>query len=155
MESEMIEQLRAEYNRLLETDVNEALPLIRQAAHWGDLESQKLACDIYNEGRLVTKDEKLAREYARLAALNGDVSSMVMLADALAAEKDYVSAVYFLRKAADANYSPALDRLAMAALTGKGMEKDPKLAKELIDKADSDDETVSRHKKMIDLANNK
>lgn len=48
MEQELLNDVIREYRQLMEAgDLPAALPLIRQAAHWGDLESQILAADLY------------------------------------------------------------------------------------------------------------
>lgn len=140
----IIEDLRKEYKRLMETDLQAALPLIRQAAHWGDVESQVLAADL-------CPDKELARQYTRLAALNGDAPSMVRLAEHLFSRHEDTAAFHFLKKAADAGYGPACDKLSMCYLQGKRTQKDLQQAQKYNKLADQNDPAVLRHAKLIDL----
>lgn len=141
----IIEDLRQEYERLLKTDVQAALPLVRQAAHWGDLPSQILAADLCKD------DPELSRQYTRLAALNGHAPSMVRLADWLESQNDAAAAFYFLKKAADAGYEPAFDKLSLCYLQGRGTKKDLQQARCWNEKADQSDPTVIRHRRLIQL----
>ena len=70
MEQDIVNDVVREYRELLDKgDLPAALPLIRQAAHWGDVSSQILAAKLYTE---TVPDPAEALEYTRLAALNGD-----------------------------------------------------------------------------------
>lgn len=148
-ENRTITEVRQEYERLLETDMQTALPLIRQAAHWGDLHSQILAADIYEN---VLPDKDQARQYTRLAALNGHAPSMMRLAAMQTSDKD---ALYFLKKAADAGYKPACDKLSLCYVQGKGTPKDLAMARQYNERADQNDPDVIRHKRLIELLTNK
>lgn len=126
MEQDILNDVIREYKQLLEADnLAAALPLIRQAAHWGDLESQILAARIYTEK---VPDKAEAYEYTRLAALNGNAASMLSLGQMLRKRQDFDSAFYFIRKAALAGDTNACEPLAAMYMMGQGTPKDLKQA---------------------------
>ena len=159
MDERIVKETKAEAARLLEQgQIQTALPLIRQAAHWGDLDSQLLAVDLYlHELYGMPKNPFAAAEYVRLAALNGDVHSMFELADMSARgygmEKDEVKAFYFMNKAAGLGEAAAFDPLGMMYLTGKGTEKNLQKAIFWLNKAlkkEPENETVPKHLYLAD-----
>ena len=141
MDQEVLHDLKAEISRLLESDQTaDALPLLKQAANWGDLESQKtLMAMFWEKERGVGYDPKSGYEYARLGAMNGDPKAMYVVAmmnrDGVGCPKNMEQAFYFMKKAAQAEYPLAYDGLAMLYLNGKGVAKDPLAALDWIRKA--------------------
>lgn len=141
MEEELKIQLKEQIHALLdEGRVNDALPMIRQAAHWGDLKMQELACAMLLHGKYgVMINRPVGLEYARMAALNGSNQGMVDLAALLLegnpVEKDEKAAIHFLQKAASDGYAPAMDRLGMMFMQGRGVHKSYKTAAEWFKKA--------------------
>ncbi|WP_300913620.1 tetratricopeptide repeat protein [Faecalibaculum rodentium] len=127
MEQELLNDVIREYRQLLEAgDLPAALPLIRQAAHWGDLESQILAADLYMN---TLQDPAQALEYTRLAALNGDTESMLNLGVMLRERREFDKAFYFIQKAAMAGCTRAYEPLAAMYMMGQGTLRDLQQAK--------------------------
>ncbi|MEY8379603.1 tetratricopeptide repeat protein [Ileibacterium valens] len=137
MEQQILEETRREADELLKQNkLSEAIPLIRQLAHWGDLPAQKELVDIfYNYKYGHERILPAAFEYVRLAALNQDPDSMVLLGKMLmngeGCKKDKEAGIYFLKKAANQNHPEALDELAMIFLKGIDSARDVQKAKEL------------------------
>lgn len=159
MNEELIQTTKQEYKTMLDAHrILDAVPLIRQAAHWGDLESQKLLADLFTNGDYgLPKDAGVAFEYTRLAALNGDHNSMLALAemfrDGIGTRKDQDKAFYFFKKAAEAGQTGAYDPLALAYLMGFGTLRDLDAAKKWLDEAENaapNDEAVTKHRKMLE-----
>lgn len=104
MEQQILEETRREAHELLKQNkLSEAIPLIRQLAHWGDLPAQKELVDIfYNYKYGHERILPAAFEYVRLAALNQDPDSMVLLGNMLingeGCKKDKKAGIYFLKK---------------------------------------------------------
>lgn len=141
MDQQILEETKQEAQNLIsENRLSEALPLIRQLAHWGDLNSQKELIEIYyNHKYGFERNLPAAFEYARLAAMNQDTDAMVLLAQLLmegkGCRKDLQTALYFLNKAADAGNVHALDELSMIYLKGIDEPRDLSMASRLIEKA--------------------
>lgn len=159
MDEKIIEETRREAKKLMdENRVQEALPLIRQLAHWGDTEAQKELIQVYWFGKFgMPKNPKAAFEYVRLSALNGDPESQYILADMFSkgegTDKDAVKALYFMTKAAEAGESKAYDPLAVMYLMGWGTKRNIEQASywnEKAAEADPENEDVWKHKKMIE-----
>ncbi len=131
METQLLQQLKQEYQDLLDQhNLAEAMPLIRQAANWGDLEAQILAKNIFLHGLYhhpITHHAAL--EYAQVAAMNGDASSMFDLAWLYQNGKgilhDDQKALYWLDKAANQNEPRAMDAYGMLYMQGRIIQKDP------------------------------
>lgn len=157
MNEQLVNEVKAEYGRLLEQgNLSEALPLIRQAAHWADVEAQNLACDIYLHGAYGhVRSPKAGLVYAQMAALNGEPSAMNDLADLYASgdgcSRDEAKAFYWRNKAAQAGYGPSYDALGLAFLQGRQTQRDLKEARYWLEKARefSDDERVNRHLHLL------
>ncbi len=127
MEQDIVNDVVREYGELLDKgDLPAALPLIRQAAHWGDVSSQILAAKLYTE---TVPDPAEALEYTRLAALNGDRDSMLGLGLLLRGRREFDKAFYFVRKAAQAGCAKACEPLASMYMMGQGTPKDLEQAK--------------------------
>lgn len=141
METQLLKQLKLEYQQLLDqNDLASALPLIRQAANWGDLESQILAKNIFLHGLYhhpIT--HHAAQEYALVAAMNGDAASMYDLAWLYQHGKDIAhddqKALYWLTKAINLEYPDAMDAYGVLLLQGRVVKKDPIQAKQWFEKA--------------------
>lgn len=105
---ELIRTVVDEYKALLEKgDLVQALPLIRQAANWADFDSQVLAERIYlHELYNHPIDWRAGSEYALLAAMNGDITSMEDLAGlyekGFGGSQDAAKAEYWKQKAENA-----------------------------------------------------
>lgn len=105
MSQEIVEDVVREYTALLEQgDLTSAMPLIRQAANWADVDSQILAERIYlHEAYDHGIDYRTGFDYALLAAMNGDVQSMADLAmiyeKGFGATPDLAKAKYWKQKA--------------------------------------------------------
>lgn len=158
MDMDVIEATKKEISRLMEAgQYEDALPMIRQAAHWGDVESQMLAADIYLEGRYGMRPNPYAAfDYVKLAALNDQPYYMYelgkMFAEGRGTRQDEDKAFYFLQKAAQRDIQEAYDPLSMMYLLGKGTEKNLEKAAEWNAKAaaaDPHNETTVRHSAMI------
>lgn len=158
------DQLKSEIRKLLEAkEIKSALPMIMQGAHWGDTELQLLACRMLLHGEYGAPIRyPVGLEYARMAALNGEPEGMYELAmlylEGRGCNKDIEKALYFLRKAADLNYGPALDQLGLLALQGRGLKKDLPLAKEYFLQAAKDEisaEKAKKHLAMLEAAEKK
>lgn len=130
MDSQLLSEVKESYQQLLENgQLGDALPLIRQAAHWADLDAQILAERIYVHGLYGhPRSLQAGYEYATLAALNGDVTSMADLGQLYLDEhfdhKDVQKAHYWLSKAAAARHPDALDALGMMYLQARGVKRD-------------------------------
>lgn len=141
MDPQLLDQLKAEYNALLEQGkLSDALPLIRQAAHWADVDSQVLAERIYfHNAYNHPKKDTAAYEYAMLAAMNGDATSMYDLSwlyrHGNGTVHDAAKAAYWLQKAADAGVAEALDDLGLCYLQARGVQRDVQKASLLFKKA--------------------
>ena len=141
MDQQLLDQLKAEYHALLEQGrLSDALLLIRQAAHWADEESQILAERIYLHGAYGhLRQDPAGYEYAMLAAMNGDVTSMYDLAylyrEGKGTVHDAAKAFYWLSKAADAGDAKAMDELGLCYLQARGVERDLNQAAALFEKA--------------------
>ncbi len=154
--------LRSDYQALLEKgDLAGALPLIRQCAYWGDLDSQKLAADILL-GRTMNhpKADWLALEYLQMAAMNQDAGAMKDLADLyIDGEKcphSNEKAFYWMNKAAAAGNTDAFDPLGMMYLQGIAVARDLKQAKIWLTKAEAADAPAAKkHLKMLELLEQK
>lgn len=172
MDQQLLDQLKTEYHALLEQGrLSDALPLIRQAAHWADEESQILAERIYLHNAYGHLRQDLAGyEYAMLAAMNGDVTSMYDLAflyrDGKGTVHDAAKAFYWLTKAANAGDARAMDELGLCYLQARGVARDLDQAVSLFEKAreagsqDADLlQSANRHlfmaQKMIEKEKNK
>ncbi|EJW94437.1 TPR repeat-containing protein, partial [gut metagenome] len=115
METQLLKQLKVEYQKCLDqNDLASAMPLIRQAANWGDLEAQILAKNIFLHGwynHPITHHAAL--EYAQVAAMNEDVASMFDLfwlyQNGRGIIHDDQKALYWLKKAANKEFPPAMD----------------------------------------------
>lgn len=126
MDEQLIAQLKEQAADLLEQGrIKDALPLIRQGAHWGDAELQVLALRMLLHGAYqVPVRPAAALDYARMAALNGspegnrELGLLILKPENGAA--DYEKARYFLEKAALAGDATALDALGMMELQAKG-----------------------------------
>lgn len=165
MDPQLLDQLKAEYNTLLEQGkLFDALPLIRQAAHWADFDSQVLAERIYfHNAYHHPRKDTAAYEYAMLAAMNGDPASMYDLSWLYrfghGTVHDPKKAVYWLQKAADAGVPEALDDLGLCYLQARGVERDVQKASQLFKKAIEQglDQPASKHlsmaEKMIEKGN--
>lgn len=158
MEQELINQTKQEISRLMkEQRYAEAMPLVRQAAHWGDIESQMMAADAYTEGLYgMLKNPYAAFEYVKLAALNDQPFYMYELGNMFLNGKgtgqDLEKAFYFLNKAALRDQKEAYDPLAMMFATGKGTKRGLAQAQKWIEKAaeaEPEDEQVIKHQQMI------
>lgn len=105
MNDQLIFETTQEYTKLLEAGkLALALPLIRQAAHWADVDSQILAERIYlHEAYGHPIDYRSGFEYALLAAMNGDLQSMhdlgMIYKKGYGAAPDLEKAKYWLEKA--------------------------------------------------------
>lgn len=134
MEAQLIEQTKKEYEKLLlENKLASALPLIKQAAHWSDTDSQILAAQVYLHGQYGhPRSDKDGFEYARLAAMNEDPGSMYDLAmlyqNGAGMVHDLEKSKYWLEKAARYGYAPAMDALGMFYLQGRGVQRNVRLA---------------------------
>lgn len=159
MEPQLLQQLKQEYHELLDQhDLAQAMPLIRQAANWGDLEAQILAKNIFLHGLYhhpITHHAAL--EYAQVAAMNGDASSMFDLAWLYQNGKGIIhddqKALYWLDKAAKQNEPRAMDAYGMLYMQGRIIQKDPQQAKYWFEKAyalDPNDQ-YAKHVKMANL----
>lgn len=145
METQLLKQIRENYQQLLaDHDLAAAMPLIRQAANWGDLESQILAKNIFLHGLYnhpVT--DTAALEYGIMAALNEDVESMYDIAwlytNGHGCVHDQKKALYWISKAANLKYPPAMDVYGMLFLQGRVVLRNPKEAKRWFDQANSID----------------
>lgn len=154
-QQQLINDLKKEIRKLKnEGRVLEALPLMKQAANWGDLENQKELVDLYLSQEYL--DKKEAYVYARLAALNLDLESMYILAqlslDPAVKEVNREQAYYFMNKAALGDYPKAYDPLSMMYLMAQGTSRNLEQAKfwnEKAKKAGIDAETVLKHETMI------
>lgn len=155
----VIQAAKQEASRLLEAgQVQDALPLIRQAAHWGDIESQMLAADIYSQGLYgVQANPYAAFEYVKLAAMNDQPYYMYELGDMFlngaGTNADAQKAFYFLNKAANREVKAAYDPLSMLYVNGRGTEKDLDKALYWNGKALEEypeDLTVQKHARMIE-----
>lgn len=110
-DQELTETVKSEYKRLLEEGrLAEALPMIRQAANWADLDSQILAERIYMHGLYDHAiDIRSGMDYALLAAMNGDGQSMLDLGlvykKGYGSKPDLEKANYWLKKAADLGFT--------------------------------------------------
>lgn len=158
MDQEILQQTKQEVSSLMEQGKYEdALPLLRQAAHWGDVESQMLSADIYLDGMYgIRANPYAAFEYVKLAALNDQPDYMAILGtmflEGKGTQKDLNKAFYFLKKAADRQVVSAYDPLAMMYAQGKGCQKDLKEAAHWIEQAlekDGQNETVQKHAELI------
>ncbi len=159
MDRQLIEQTKQEYQKLLdENRLASALPLIRQAAHWSDVDSQILAERIYLHGRYGhPKSDREGFEYARLAAMNEDGQSMYDLAllyqNGAGIEHDLTRAKYWLEKAARYEFAPAIDALGLLYLQGRGTERNACYARDLFIRAKEkgfDPDTVQKHIAMAE-----
>ena len=147
METQLLQQLKQEYQDLLDQhNLAEAMPLIRQAANWGDLEAQILAKNIFLHGLYhhpITHHAAL--EYAQVAAMNGDASSMFDLAWLYQNGKGILH---------DDQKAPrAMDAYGMLYMQGRIIQKDPQQAKYWFEKAyalDPNDQ-YAKHVKMANL----
>lgn len=156
MDTRLLEELKQEYEALLDAGrVGDALPLIRQAAHWADIDSQILAERIYLHGSYSHPISLPAGyEYARLAAMNGDVISMADLGflygDDRFDQKDLKKSFYWLSKAAQAGSQDVLDALGMLYLQGRGTERNIEYALSCFERAAaaSTDEKIHKHLQM-------
>ena len=159
MDERIVKETKEEAAKLLEQgQIQTALPLIRQAAHWGDLDSQLLAVDLYlHELYGMPRNPFAAIEYVKLAALNGDVHSMYELADMASKgygmNKDEATAFYFMNKAAGLGEKAACDPLGMMYLMGRGTQKDLEKALFWLNRAvesDPENETYQKHLYMAE-----
>lgn len=162
MNETLIESVKEEYGTLLKHgDLAAAVPLIRQAANWGDLDSQKLAAALFlgkAYGHPVT--EKPALEYLQMAALNEDEASMVDLArlylDGSPTVRSADKAFYWLNKAAQRGFAGAFDLMGMLYLQGKGTACDLEKARFWLEEADAaGDANAKKHLRMVDLKQQK
>ncbi len=158
MDQDMIKNLRREAAEMLEKgNVNEAIPIIRQMAHWSDLDSQLLLVDMFAHGAYgVIPNAKAAFEYLQVAALNQDPESQYELActfrDGKGTDKNLEKAFYFMNKAANNGVKAAYDDLSTLYLMGWGTNRDLEQAeiwnkKALV--ADPDNDNAKRHQSMI------
>lgn len=137
MDLQIMDETRKEAEKLIGMKrISEALPLIRQLAHWGDLQAQQELIDVYyNHKYGVERNLPAAYEYARLAALNQDVHAMTLLGKLLlngeGCRKDPDTALYFLGKAADQDDPEAIDEMAMVCLKGLAGPRDLEKARQL------------------------
>lgn len=159
MDQQLLDALKSEYQALLEQGrLGDALPLIRQAAHWADVDSQILAERIYlHELYGHPKKDTAGYEYARLAAMNEDVQSMYDLAklylEGQGIEHDSEKALYWLNKAAAAGNLEAMDALGMQYLQARGVERDLAKAQEYFEKAAAGGlKPAEKHLQMAKLA---
>lgn len=110
MDQEVMDELKEAIAQLLEKEeIHDALPMMKQAANWGDLESQKRLIDIFLHGKYgIAFDPKNGFAYARLAAMNGDAQAMYEFArlnkEGIGCAKNMEQAFYFMNKAAAARY---------------------------------------------------
>lgn len=141
MDEQIMNETRREAEKLIEEGrIPEATPLIRQLAHWGDLDAQKQLIDIYWYGAYSQpRNLQGAFEYSRLAAMNQDTDAMALLGKLFltgqGCRKDLDSALYFLNKAAADHNADALDTLAEMYLKGNGVPRDIPKAAALIKEA--------------------
>lgn len=159
METKLLQQLKQEYKQLLENqNLAEAMPLIRQAANWGDVDAQILAKNIFLHGwyhHPITHHAAL--EYALVAAMNGDTASMYDLAwlyqNGHGIEHNVQKALYWLDKAANRDEPRAMDAYGMLYLQGRVVKKDPLQAKHWFEAAYALDanEQYAKHIKMANL----
>lgn len=130
MDQEVMDELKEAIAQLLEKEeIHDALPMMKQAANWGDLESQKQLIDIFLHGKYgIVFDPKNGFAYARLAAMNGDAQAMYEFArlnkEGIGCAKNMEQAFYFMNKAAAARYPFAYDELAVMYVMGQGCQKD-------------------------------
>ena len=159
MNEELIQATKKEYNSLLNRHrILDAVPLIRQCAHWGDLESQKLQADMFlNNAYDMPYEPYAAFEYVRMAALNGDPQSMYTLAtmfrDGRGTKMDLDKAFYFMKKAAEAGETQAYDPLASLYIMGFGTTRDLDAADKWLNEAEKvkpGDEIAEKHRKMVE-----
>lgn len=159
MDEQIFEETRHEAEELMKQHrLQEAVPLIRQLAHWGDLRSQKELAKLLLEGEPgYPANPHEAFEYVRLAALNGDAPSQLQLGrmflEGLGTDKDLAKAFYFLDKAAQAGEKEAYDPLSLRYLMGQGVARDLEKAAYWNEKAAEafpEDEDVARHGAMIE-----
>lgn len=159
METQLLQQLKQEIQQLLDQhNLAEAMPLIRQAANWGDLDAQILAKNIFLHGLYhhpIT--HHAAAEYALVAAMNGDVESMFDLAwlyqNGKGVVHDSKKALYWLKKAANCHDPRAMDAYGMLYMQGRIVDKDPYQAKQWFEAAYALDlqDQYAKHIKMADL----
>ena len=159
MNEELIQTTKREYTSLLNRRrILDAVPLIRQCAHWGDLDSQKLLVNMFlNQAYDMPYEPYTAFEYVRMAALNNDPESMMILGkmfrDAKGTKQDLDKAFYFLKKAAEAGEEDACDDLAGLYIMGFGTRRDLDAADKWLDaaeKAHPGDEIVRKHRRMVE-----
>ncbi len=161
MDRKVMSELKKAIDDLLSKNrIDDAVPMMKQAANWGDLESQRQLMDIYlHEKYGYVYDPKLGYAYARLCAMNEDPEGMYELAklnrDGLGCTKNEEQAFYFMKKASLCEYAFAYDELAMMLFSGKGTEKNLEQAQywnlkalEQLGKTP----TIEKHKRMIEMA---
>lgn len=159
MNSELIEQTKKEISSLLEENrILDAVPLIRQCAHWGDLSSQRLLIDMFlHQTYGMPYEPAAAFEYVRMAALNGDPEAMLELAemsrDGTGTVQDDERAFYFMKKAAQSGEKRAFDPLAAMLLMGKGTPRNLEEAGQWLARAQAaypEDDSVRKHWKILE-----
>lgn len=164
MNSELIEQTRKEIAALMDAGrILDAVPLIRQCAHWGDLPSQRLLIDMFlHQAYGMPYEPAAAFEYVRMAALNGDPEAMLELAemsrDGTGTAQDDERAFYFMQKAAKSGEKRAYDPLAAMLLMGKGTHRNLEEAEQWLMKARQaypEDSSVQKHWKLLEGLQNR
>ncbi len=156
MDQQLLNEVKGEYQSLLDQGrLADALPLIMQAAHWADVDSQILAERILLHGQYGHQiNPQAGAEIARLAAMNGDAQSMydlyLITASQKGADRGDQRAMYWLTRAAKAGLAQAQDTLGLAYLQAKGVERDPLIAREWFEKAIENgmDGSVQKHLQM-------
>lgn len=116
-----------ETGRGVPKNIEIAISLYKRAAESGNVRAQFNLALVYRNGKGVERDNRLAVKWFEAAAnclLSAKTNLAYMLEVGLGTEKNITRAIELYTEAAIANYAPAQYNLAVAYLTGDGVEQD-------------------------------
>ena len=115
--------------------MDQAVVMLREAADQGHMDAQAVCADIYEFGRGVAQDDRLAFVYTEKAAQQGgpqcENNTGVRCRDGLGCEQSYARAAEWYEKAAGQGQSDAMTNLGILFYSGHGVPQSYARAAEL------------------------